>query len=66
MKKKLDKLLPILLEIEKLTEEERESLFIALFEQYQWTPEPPGPMNRGVSVEDFYVFGESSPPRISP
>lgn len=56
MKKNIDKLLPLLLEIERLTDEDREALFIALSEQYQWTPACPDPTRRGVSVNDFGAF----------
>lgn len=53
MSHSLDKLLPLLLEVEKLTAEDREALFIALSEQYQWTPECSTGVNRGVSASDF-------------
>lgn len=57
----LDRILPVLTSIEALTQEDRERLFIALYEQYQWLPEQlknlrdmiPIPYDPGVSASGF-------------
>lgn len=53
MKSNLDRLIAILKEIEALTKEDREALFIALTEEYQWAPEISAGTDRGVGIEDF-------------
>lgn len=60
----LDRVLPILTSIEALGPEDRERLFVALYEQYEWLPEHlrelhdmlPIPCDPGVKASDSDVL----------